>query len=581
MKRIGIALATPPLPFVALIRRELLRGIRTVRLFVALLLLTAIGAMGLMGMWPRGSLPLVMIGNASYEIMMWFGALMIGAACVLIPGYAGSMILEERNQDTFDLLRTSLIRPIGILFGKFVNVIGLFVLLMLAAMPLLATTYFLVGLNTDVLIVLLFVLSLVTVTCTSIGISCSAVQKSALRAILHSYIWSAFALGGYVILVYLGVLAFAMFVDPYNLNRRAIERTLEWFVRGSPFYLAFRGFSAGVKLSDVLFVTASQSIFSLFALLVAWRRLVRPKEETAARQKSFFKLREPIRRLHPPMPTFRNPVFLREYRHTGAFREMNRWRRMLLIAIVVSTNLFLVYLFYIWKEKPTSSSEFRDVTYGWSVFVGLFVLFAAPAVQSVAFVREKEQDTLDLLKSSLLTPIEITTGKLKAGIMQLVQLLLFAYLCSFPVIGIVLMAPKGLQITFWFAVWTLLCAAGSITLGAIASMLVRRTSVAVPLSYALSVFYFAGPSVGIVFLSEVLGSSFPRRFAEDALIVVSPIASGFQFIGTIIGSGWEWSSNLRAESFYLLLLHVLVIVLFLVISVVIANRRWLGYERTS
>ncbi len=579
-----------PLPFVALIRRELLRSVRTVRLFLALVLLLAIGTFGVMGMWPRADVPLIMVGSASTQIVAWFGMLILGAACLLIPGYAGGAILEERNLDTFDLLRTSLIRPSGILAGKFVNILGLFVLLMLVAMPLLATTYFIVGVNVEVMFLMLVTVSIIAVTSTSIGLACSSVQHNPLRAIIHSYLWSALALGGYVIFLFLGALAIELYLNPDNVNERHLEAAVEWGFRGSPFYLLDGGaLTRGLGgLNAILTVCGVQAIFSFVPLLIAWRRLCRPSEATVPQDgKGFFRWSKKSKprlrtRIFRAMPTHRNPVFLREYRYTGLFRNMKHWKKLLSIILVAGVNISLFYLLYVWRERPRSSNDFTSITYAWNVIVGMFIVFCAPAVQAMTFVREREQDTRDLLQMTLLSPMQIASGKMKAGFVLILQLFAFAYLCSIPVLGIVAQAKYGGTITLAFVFWIMLCALASLALGAIASMLVRRTSIAVPFSYASTAFYFMGPSFIVIILNEMIDgawSPWSNRAVESLAILLSPVSSGFQFVGAILGRGWEMTNDPFLSEPYLFFIHVLAVMAFIAVAISLARRRWLGRQR--
>ncbi|MFA6241798.1 MAG: ABC transporter permease [Candidatus Hydrogenedentales bacterium] len=571
-----------PLPFVALIRRELLRSVRTVRLFLALVLLLAIGSFGVMGMWPRADVPLIMVGNASTEIVAWFGMLILGAACLLIPGYAGGAILEERNLDTFDLLRTSLIRPSGILVGKFINILGLFVLLMLVAMPLLSTTYFIVGVNVEIMFLMLVTVSIIAVTSTSIGLACSAVQQNPLRAIIHSYLWSALALGGYVIFLFLGALAIELYLNPDNVDERHLEAAVEWGFKGSPFSLLSGTSPTGLA---ILTVCAVQAVFCIVPLLIAWRRLCRPSEATVPQdgkrlflwsKKSKPRLRT---RIFRAMPTHRNPVFLREYRHTGIFRNMKHWKWLLTIILVAGVNIALFYLLYVWRERPRTSNDFTGITYAWNVIVGMFIIFCAPAVQAMTFVREREQDTRDLLQMTLLSPLQIASGKMKAGFVLILQLFAFAYLCSIPVLGIVAQAKYGWVLTLTFVFWIMLCALASLALGAIASMLVRRTSIAVPFSYALTAGYFMGPSFAVLILNEMTLGAWSNRTAESFALLLSPVTSGFQFVGAIMGRGWQLSNDPFLLEPYMLLVHVLAVTAFIAVAISLARRRWLGRQR--
>ena len=69
----------------------------------------------------------------------------MGLICLIAPTFSASAISSEREQQTFDLLITSLARPSTILFGKVGAALSYLFLTLFGSLPLIALTYSLGG----------------------------------------------------------------------------------------------------------------------------------------------------------------------------------------------------------------------------------------------------------------------------------------------------------------------------------------------------------------------------------------------------------------------------------------------------
>ncbi len=521
----------PELPFLALIRRDLLRALRGRFLAGAMMLACGIAVVTLMVLWPANDDSLSRFSVVAEAIVILFAALSAASVCLLLPGLAGGAIVEERSLDTFDLMRMTLVRPIGILAGKFANSLGAFLLLLMAVLPLFSTTYFLVGVDWDALLVIALAVTVSAITCVSIGLACSASYRTPLGATIASYIWCALALGGYMLLVYFALAMLYLFSDETYFEPVA-ERTLLAAFRTTPVCLLFSAFRMpiAVHMPSALLI---QAIVSTLALLVAWRKLCKPPRDlalphSAQSRWSIVRVKVPAgysSRPRAPIADHRNPIYIRETRCTGLLKGVSRWRMIVLyamlgfIAVVLSAGVYYV------SEAPMLPEELNSIVS--FLFQSLFciVVGLAPAVLATSFVREDEQNTKDLLNMTALAPHEIAVGKINAGAYGLAKLCFLLLVAAWPLLAIVAKSANGWLQLIVTAAWALPCIIACFALASIASMTAQRTALAVPLAYGLCAAYFFGPSFTVVGLCQLLRYSSGVNAAEDFAILLSPVIS--------------------------------------------------------
>lgn len=122
-----------------------------------------------------------------------------------------------------------------------------------------------------------------------------------------------------------------------------------------------------------------------------------------------------------------NPVTLKE------LRSRMRGRRAFVVLTVyltsMSTIIFLIYVAFLNAAGPTSTDAQAA---GQSLFAtvigiqGFLVLFVAPAFTANAIVGEKERQTFDLLRTTLLSAADFVRGKLLSALSYVILLILAA-----------------------------------------------------------------------------------------------------------------------------------------------------------
>lgn len=132
------------------------------------------------------------VGQVTFVVLLTVQAALIG---LLLPGFAGTSIVRERDQSTLELLATTTIRPSQIVWGQFVASMGYVATYLFATLPLMAFPLWFGGLVGWEPVVAYLGLFLMAALIAMWSIYVSATSGSIARATIMSYLF-VFFLGG-------------------------------------------------------------------------------------------------------------------------------------------------------------------------------------------------------------------------------------------------------------------------------------------------------------------------------------------------------------------------------------------------
>jgi len=507
-------------PFLALIRRELLETLRRRRAFLFLALVCGLSLLAVLVAWPDDTTRMYAGGLAAESLMkaLLFALMLTGL--LVVPGLAGSAIVSEKVNDSYDQLHLTLIRPSGVLFAKLANVLGVYVLLAIAILPLGGVLFFLVGIEwQDCLYSAALVFSIV-LSCAAGGLMCSALSQRAIPAIVASYTTMIACTG-------LPSVIFAACMESL------FEHTgIEWFgfldslLAGLSWVNApsgYTGFSAEFLLwvlcPPMLLFGESRFIVREYAFLVSivlqllaalvflkttafvLARPPRPPKVRAERpiddrtvleqrRKNFpFYLIDPLRRKEQ-IADGRNAFLVKEIRWglLGRATALTRFFYASLLLNLLGVPLITIVM---------GANDNFSVACGAAASM-ILTLAIAPALLANALIKEEEEGNFDMVRMTLLSPWKILSGKLQAGAMNVLFLLV-------PAMVVLLLVGASesagwadwtpVTITFFAAPTLLVCALVSLAASMYCSLRARSTGAAVTASYALSGFLLVGLAV--------------------------------------------------------------------------------------
>lgn len=105
----------------------------------------------------------------------------------IVPAFTAGAISGERERQTYDLLRTTLITPRALVVGKLISALAYVLLLLLAAIPLQSLAFLFGGVGLEEVGLSFVVLLVTAVFIGTLGLYCSATRRRTLSASVIAY----------------------------------------------------------------------------------------------------------------------------------------------------------------------------------------------------------------------------------------------------------------------------------------------------------------------------------------------------------------------------------------------------------
>jgi hypothetical protein len=415
------------LPSMALVKRELLTSLRRKRsYFMLLAVVSFVFCIFFAGLFDTRRYGLNMANQAQGAFFTLTGFLYF-VGVLLAPAMAGASICVEKQQHSFDLLSTTLIRPAGIIFAKMLNSLTFFYLIVIALMPLLGVLFFFVGIDPKQFFHTFLQIALTVTGCTAAGLLCSAWFHRTIPAQVAS-----FALAAVYIFNLFIIIPFYVYLIMSRGNMSGINPLLEKFALSTPVVCLVQAWegqiSPAVFQLNLLYHGFFLTLFWGLTLLIL-RRPPRPlKVDTRKpiddvkvlreRRKRFpFYLIDPQRR-RKAIPDGRNPMYVKEM-YSGMLGRGTQRARMFYVALICSFFPSLLL-------ATAMISDVRELLEVMLVTQTGFFLVVAPLSVANSLPKEYELGNMDGLQSTLLRPRDIIFGKLFGGAMALAPLILGA-----------------------------------------------------------------------------------------------------------------------------------------------------------
>jgi ABC-type transport system involved in multi-copper enzyme maturation permease subunit len=204
------------------------------------------------------------------------------------PAFTAGAISGEKERQTYDLLRTTLLSAGALVRGKLLSALGYVFLLVFAAIPLMSLAFLLGGVAWEELLISQAVVGVAAVTYALVGLYASALMRSTLAASVTTYAMAIFLILGLPIAVGVGLafigiagssgstplwlqpfsFATAWYLIPTNLVATLIASELVLINESSLWY--FTNVTNGYRIIFLspwyLFI----ALYSLLSLLLYW-----------------------------------------------------------------------------------------------------------------------------------------------------------------------------------------------------------------------------------------------------------------------------------------------------------------------
>ncbi len=553
-------------PSLALVKRELLRSLRKSTSFACVVVLMAVVMVVVLAMWPEDAQFFAQAGRASRQILTAFSVILLFGACLLVPAIASGAIVLEREQRTFDLLNLTLIRPAGIVAAKLVNAVGMFIICAIATMPVLGALFFLIGLDWDQVFMTFGIILAAAFSCAMIAIYCSTRFRKSLTATIVSYVAGAFLMGGHILLC-------AVFWDVFELYRafRSLNRLTESLVYIFSPLGTIIGLESRTSATEFCLALVYHAAIVAVCFVLALRILARPPDrevkapaDDTARaddRARRFRYHRSVRRRTSPFRDGLNPMFTKELGWGLApRRRLLKWASVAAFAVFLCIGLMVIDELGILRHGRLTDEAIAITL----VLHGAIITFLGLTLLANSIPKEYERNNMDLLRLTLLSPRDIVLGKVLTGALCLAPVLLAALLSTVPH-AFAAVAFGGVGCLFTGYVTLIVCAALALGISFVASLLTKRTTLALVVSYLMGLFVFGGMSAIAAISRELIGEISHRRhyYGEpyDAMIAfLSPLVAYVYNAGEYAKGGpvvnLYWASNVAV--FALLALALIV-----------------------
>jgi len=157
-------------------------------------------------------------------------AAILGVQVLLVtfigPAFTAGAISGERERQTFDLLRTTLLSADAFVRGKLVSSLSYIVLLVLVSIPLQSIAFLLGGLSAVELVISQVLVLAAAVTYALYGLWCSAAMRSTLTATVTTFAGTLFATLGIPTIAFIGVFLFSFTNSTFGTIDPTVEMVL-------------------------------------------------------------------------------------------------------------------------------------------------------------------------------------------------------------------------------------------------------------------------------------------------------------------------------------------------------------------
>ncbi|MCB8966612.1 MAG: ABC transporter permease subunit [Chloroflexota bacterium] len=189
-----------------------------------------------------------------------FGAV-IGVQVFLVtfiaPAFTAGAITGEKERQTFDLLRTTLLPANWFVIGKLLSSLSYVFLLIIAAIPLQSIAFLLGGLSVEELVISQILIVIGAITFAMYGLFCSAHLRSTLAASVTTFGGAIFWTLGMPILVFM----FTGFIGPIFFSTSAISWAGEAALALGALLLGSTNLPASLIVSEVFLLEENTLFF--------------------------------------------------------------------------------------------------------------------------------------------------------------------------------------------------------------------------------------------------------------------------------------------------------------------------------
>lgn len=392
-------LRSRPLRSNPVLQRELLANLRSPRAFLLLALYQLVLSAVVLLAWPETTrLDLTESPASAKKLVNLFFLGQYVLASLMAPSFAAGAITGEKERKTYEMLLASPLHPTAIVFGKWIASLTPLVILIIASLPIVVLCLPLGGVSLYEVLAAYLGLTVSVLVFGGIGIACSSYFRRTIASLVVSYL----------LILPLVIGAVLLWVSLEGQGELRVRLALMVLPAYGIALLCLLGANAAARM------LYPPDVGSEGEEVVDLQQEAREAIGLVIQRDQF-----PDRLFAPPkrqslLPDGANPVYDKEI-HSEIFSQGTLMLRLVIqISMLLAIPLMAIFLFL----RPQWCAWY-------ALYVLVFTILVGPVFSAGSITSERERQTLDLLLTTILTPMQILWGKL------LVSLRVAAVLTSF------------------------------------------------------------------------------------------------------------------------------------------------------
>jgi ABC-type transport system involved in multi-copper enzyme maturation permease subunit len=496
------------------------------------LLLGYLGLLALVVLWNWPSSQVLTLAGVTAQRMLYIvGMGQLVLLLATLPGLTAGSVIAERESGRLATLQATRLSPVVILFGKWLGSVLFALILMVCSLPLVMLCQVLGTLELG-LVVEIYAHLIVTIFWAGmIGLAVSALARTGYGALMTTY---ATIIAVSTLTIIPTLLGFGGYWPEVARNLSPLGSMVSVLTPDVWQLLVEPAGTPGVMTVYSAFCLGG----AVLAGMVAWWQLRRPDQPRAHRRSRVIDDRREIierklvfpwylidpqrRRRH--IGNWINPVLSRELRS----RMLGKGTVFLRVFFAMAIFSLVLTLYAVMRTDATIVDSVRVVVIASQV---ILIGLVAPPLTAPAISRERELNTLDILRMSRIGPWRLAMGKWYYALMISASILVAAVPMWFVIFKMQRVPPEAIGQAIAVVVAALL---GGTLAGLAASSLCRRTGTATGVGYLLTVGVLFGTLVPVLFSSS-LSAGLRSRLLELNPIVASVRSVSMSMFANLVG----------------------------------------------
>ena len=417
-------------------KRELQQFLKSGKIVTTMIGLVTLLSVFLYFLWPRTAV-FSMASTESKQVFTVFLICNLAFVLVIVPAFCATSITNEKENNSFIMLYTTLLKPHNILSGKLLSSLCMISILIICTLPVSALCSLSGGINLPVLMKAYVIIFVASLTFGVMSLAVSAMSERSSASLIISYLLIAIIAGG-------TWLPYALFGNkPAMLDTLLTVRSLSPFdalysvLYPEQYQVALSGESTistfvSFLITNAVIAIICMSVFIYGFLFRSAHKSAKTVEKVDSSEKRSLKRSlmylyffDPLRR-KKPISNFINPVFVTELRS----KIMGNPRFTIWTISICSALSIILMILTSSFVAPGAGGGFDGVQTASIIYqIGLVALLS-PVVCSSSITTEVTSGTLLLVRMSRVGAFRFVMGKIYASLFYVLIILA----CSIPII---------------------------------------------------------------------------------------------------------------------------------------------------